>query len=493
MARETDAMDAVGPLAFVDTETTSLDRRTGEIWEVAIVRRDPDGTEQSYEARWYPDLRHADPISLGMNGFYDRVPPQGKALDRADYGRTGHGWEETDLPAIAERIRVLTAGATLLGMVPSFDEVRLERFLRGWNVVPTWHYQPIDVEALIAGHLGVQPTYDSGDLSRAIGIDPEDYPRHTAMGDVRWTIACYDTLFEYDGPEFAVATEPDGDSINLGRVEIVVPMGEVDPDVVALLLGHERPSGRETGEILRDARDRLDRLVEIAEFSVGGTTIHGDLLRVQSLVSYLATRFDEDPGDVPTYPEPEGDAVDARSLLAQGVEAVRLTREFVGPDVLPALPGWSWFEWSNAARHYLGWDSIPADEPENPNGESIDPDLDPWDTSLPLVVRLRALAARIPREDTAALIDEAADVLAYATEEAGRLRTLRADDDREIDADSLDAAYRILRDHSGLPGSMVVEHLPSTYDNLRNVILDALVYLRDAGARGPEIEDGDRG
>ena len=37
------------------------------------------------------------------------------------------------------------------------------------------------------------------------------------------------------------------------------------------------------------------------------------------------------------------------ALLAEGIEAFRLTREYVGEDTLPALPGWSWFDWTEKA------------------------------------------------------------------------------------------------------------------------------------------------
>ena len=41
------------------------------------------------------------------------------------------------------------------------------------------------------------------------------------------------------------------------------------------------------------------------------------------------------------------------ALLAEGIEAFRLTREYVGEDTLPALPGWSWFDWTEKARAAL--------------------------------------------------------------------------------------------------------------------------------------------
>jgi hypothetical protein len=41
-------------------------------------------------------------------------------------------------------------------------------------------------------------------------------------------------------------------------------------------------------------------------------------------------------------------------VLRQCVEALRLTREYVGEDLLPALPGWSWFDATEAASIFLG-------------------------------------------------------------------------------------------------------------------------------------------
>lgn len=37
-------------------------------------------------------------------------------------------------------------------------------------------------------------------------------------------------------------------------------------------------------------------------------------------------------------------------LVLDGVEAFRLTRDYVGEEALPAMPGWSWFDWCERAR-----------------------------------------------------------------------------------------------------------------------------------------------
>ena len=42
-----------------------------------------------------------------------------------------------------------------------------------------------------------------------------------------------------------------------------------------------------------------------------------------------------------------------RALVADGIEAFRLTREYVGEDTLPDIEGWSWFDWTQKAAAYL--------------------------------------------------------------------------------------------------------------------------------------------
>lgn len=39
-----------------------------------------------------------------------------------------------------------------------------------------------------------------------------------------------------------------------------------------------------------------------------------------------------------------------RVFIGQGVTAFHHTREYVGEEVLPAIPGWSWFDWTERAH-----------------------------------------------------------------------------------------------------------------------------------------------
>jgi hypothetical protein len=47
-------------------------------------------------------------------------------------------------------------------------------------------------EAVPSGLL--TPPWDSEALSRALGVDPDTFARHTAMGDVRWAMAIHDQV-----------------------------------------------------------------------------------------------------------------------------------------------------------------------------------------------------------------------------------------------------------------------------------------------------------
>ncbi len=53
------------------------------------------------------------------------------------------------------------------------------------------------------------------------------------------------------------------------------------------------------------------------------------------------------------------EAQQLREALWRGVEAMRLTREYVGEDVLPVVEGWSWFDWTREALAALAGSSAP--------------------------------------------------------------------------------------------------------------------------------------
>lgn len=201
-------------ICFLDTETLGL-HPDAPVWEFAAIRRRPDGSEEDFHCyidhdefvpgngqtvRWIDDL----PDSFA-DDYRERFSPA-KALNE---------------PTAAALIYAATRGATIVGAVPSFDTERLSQLLRRNGIEPPWHYHLMDVENLVLGYLhgvaarvidearmrGDEPDpaltqrnlgfpLKSDDLSRAVGVDPDEYARHSAMGDVAWARAQWDAVTE---------------------------------------------------------------------------------------------------------------------------------------------------------------------------------------------------------------------------------------------------------------------------------------------------------
>jgi DNA polymerase III epsilon subunit-like protein len=160
-------------VVFCDTETTGLDPDWHEIWEVGLISA--DGSE--FEWQLAVDLGHADARALEISGYYKR---RSRALE--------------DAQDFASRFEELTRHKHLAGNVISFDEERLRKLLRANGACPGWHYHLVDIEALAAGKLGLKPPWDSEALSLALGVDPADYDRHSALEDARWAKAIYEAV-----------------------------------------------------------------------------------------------------------------------------------------------------------------------------------------------------------------------------------------------------------------------------------------------------------
>lgn len=99
-------------------------------------------------------------------------------------------------------------------------------------------------------------------------------------------------------------------------------------------------------EQLAAAEARLDR--ELVHFWEGGKD--GALCKKQPgyMSSIRLTRLVEDVVCKPCFDLLLAAALDARATLQEALatvrEHIRLTREYVGKDVLPAIDGWSWYE-----------------------------------------------------------------------------------------------------------------------------------------------------
>lgn len=203
-------------LAFLDTETTGLDPREHEIWEVGIILRldsdecCPGDFEYAWQLR--PDLDKADPKALEINRYHERFNvPDGSAAATIS-PENGDPWIGylSRSEALIDIQEVLD-GAHIVGAVPSFDDAFLKAAFWPLSLRVKWHYHLIDVETLTVGWLegdaaaaraevdasltsGVTFPWDSEDLSARMGVDPAAFDRHTALGDARWARAIYDAV-----------------------------------------------------------------------------------------------------------------------------------------------------------------------------------------------------------------------------------------------------------------------------------------------------------
>lgn len=182
-------------VVFVDIETTGLNPGYHDIWEVALIV-----DEEEFTWQMIPDLTRADSGALRVSRFYERA---NKAV-------AAENWDNPQ--TVAGKVAVLTANRHLVGAVPSFDAGFLSRFLHRQGFRDAWHYHLIDVEALAIGYLwgihdmesdeirraGIDTAtglpWDSEALSRVLGVDPDKFDRHTALGDARWAKAIYEAV-----------------------------------------------------------------------------------------------------------------------------------------------------------------------------------------------------------------------------------------------------------------------------------------------------------
>lgn len=180
-------------IVFMDTETLGL-HPEAPVWEFAAIRRAEDGTETEfhcfidhYPLPWIDSL----PVEFAQD-YRNRYKPD-EAVTQYDAARL---------------VGKATERAHVVGAVPNFDTERLQRMLvrTGWFGLAErepWHYHLIDVENLAVGFLAAKgelmaPPWKSDAISSAIGVDPTQFERHTAMGDVLWVRAQYDAVMGED-------------------------------------------------------------------------------------------------------------------------------------------------------------------------------------------------------------------------------------------------------------------------------------------------------
>lgn len=177
-------------LCFVDTETTSLDPHTRVAWDVALIRREEDGTEK--RTSFFVELTNrefvaADSVSLEIGNYDERYDP---------------------LEAISKRsaaaiIAEYTDGAVLAAATPDFDALGLANILEAAGLQPKWHYKLLDVTTFANGVLLANGEIEAdnlwpsslGTVAEILGVTTSETARHTALGDAEYHMDVYDAAF----------------------------------------------------------------------------------------------------------------------------------------------------------------------------------------------------------------------------------------------------------------------------------------------------------
>lgn len=176
-------------IIFLDTETTSLDRRTREIWEIGWIKRT---SNEDLERHMFieVDLEFADIASLRIGDYFRRHPDPYRKRIPEQFNGTG----AISAGQAAKRIAEEFQGATIVGAVPSFDEESMAGLLYRAGMTPTWHYHLVDIESMAAGRLQVKPPWNFNTLLSAFGLEYTETERHTALGDARMVRDLYDAV-----------------------------------------------------------------------------------------------------------------------------------------------------------------------------------------------------------------------------------------------------------------------------------------------------------
>lgn len=181
-------------LLFLDTETLGLDPYA-PIWELAALRRSEATEENGWSEK--ETTLHLFVMHFDADRWLPSLPEQ----FRNDYAaRYDESAAVTPYDAVDRLVEFATGRPLLIGSNPGFDAERIRRqWLEPRDVAEPWYYHLEDIASIVKGYLAARKALDftmvkSDTMSKAIGVDPANYDRHTAMGDVLWTRDQWDVV-----------------------------------------------------------------------------------------------------------------------------------------------------------------------------------------------------------------------------------------------------------------------------------------------------------
>ena len=217
-------------LAFVDCETVRLSARDGSaLWELAILLRDEKPLTDKHDVRprndaaylWQvrPALSESSAGSLQISAYYRRCRITGKpggAAMKLEHPDLPKGKQQgTQARLVALEVATLLDGALIIGANPWFDFGHIDTFAREHDQCLTADYHMRDIGSVVDGYLAghdlarrncafckheaAEPlrrpeSMRLTDIARALGMDPDSYDTHTALGDARLTRAIWNAV-----------------------------------------------------------------------------------------------------------------------------------------------------------------------------------------------------------------------------------------------------------------------------------------------------------
>lgn len=154
-----------GRIVFVDTEFTTLVNQERELWEGALIIRDPGRRDFEFVWQVRPELGCASRDSLRIGRYYRRnrliahyvgigviIACDGQ-FDQLKPDDEVNGERLTTGAAIATQVAPALDGAILIAAVPSADELCLDRWLSSNQQALTSHYRLKCIETFMQGYL----------------------------------------------------------------------------------------------------------------------------------------------------------------------------------------------------------------------------------------------------------------------------------------------------------------------------------------------------